>query len=138
MKYFIYPILLFVFSSCYKKINYTNELNTNLYDSLYSEGKWFNYEDYIVVGNPDDLNTMFRFTLKEGILPWSVKTLSVNVKVPGLPSKVIGAPESSNFGYIISNPQPGTEYCFTISVYTSDTNSVVSYLHPHTECVTYN
>lgn len=137
MKYIISIIGLFVLSSCLKKMNYTEELNTSLYDSTYSGEKWFEYINYKWVGDPNDLNTIFRFQLKEKILPWSVKAISVVIELPGYPTKIVNAPEKGKFGYIIFNPKESIEYCFTVSIYTADTNKVIKYLHPYTDCITY-
>ncbi|MFD1551979.1 hypothetical protein [Putridiphycobacter roseus] len=117
-------------------MNYTEELNTNIYDSIYSGEKWFHFENIYSYKKDSELVVNFKFRIEEDLLPWAVKWLNVNIDLLGSPSQK--SYTYTTFIYSMIDPEIGKTFCFTISIRTIDQNGDVILIHPYEECITYN
>lgn len=135
---FVLISAVFLFSSCLKKIEEADRLDTNIFDRGYKGGAWYNIVDYYQYSNPlgqirvkmafdipsanlpnlksSFINLAFRFDESED---WQNTTLELNNK----------GGYNGSFDLVINEDDV---YCLTLGIYLPDEDEVINYFE---ECV---
>jgi hypothetical protein len=119
-------VILFVSTSCLKKIERTDDLNTNIFDREYSGDIWYEVKNLAQVTN--DLGQI-RARFSGQIYPDKLPTLKpsaiyILAEGTGFTEQVIDLNQngSGNFPFSIDLPYVDglVEYCITLSIYDED------------------
>lgn len=130
--------VLLVFSSCLKKIEEADHLDTNIFDRDYTGGQWFNIVDYYQYSNElGQIRVKVVFDIPESNLPnlkssyfnlayrrgttelWQYAVLELNNK----------GGFNGSFDFITNEEHL---YCLTLGIYLPEEDAVINYFE---ECV---
>ena len=129
--------LIFLMSSCLKKIDGVDELNSNVFDKEYTGGLWFEIDDFYTV--LIDGQTRYKMEVlipKENLPSLKPSFLEVSCNVNEQDFGVVQAnlTSDSNFEFfLIVIPDGGTDYCLTMGIYLDDEELTIN---SFTDCTT--
>ncbi|UKN02284.1 hypothetical protein K6119_01965 [Paracrocinitomix mangrovi] len=132
MKHFIIAIsLIFLSSSCLKKIEEVETANTNIMDPDYAGGQWFVYDDvYTFTNSNNDQFVKLDFTIPAENAPKLKPTfIDLAVKVNGgnyIYTSVNINTQGDYDGSVAVVPQGETNYCVEIGVYVEEEDLVIN------------
>lgn len=137
MKRFAYILfMVFVASSCLKKIEGADNLNTNIYDVGYEGGQWFEIVDYYAYQNSDglDLVGVKAYVAPETTPDLKPSHLHVMYSLKGSDTTHVYSPikEDKSFEFWFSTtPDLSGSYCLTMGVFMEEDSTGINYF---TEC----
>lgn len=126
---FILP--LFLFTSCLKKIEEADQLNTNIFDRDYEGYIWFEIDEIYQYINTDGL-TKIRVDglIPRNRLPGLKPTfVTVSCDVNGQDFGIINAAQNIHGDYEVNldaTPDGSSSYCLTMGIYLEEDESVIN------------
>lgn len=131
--FFISVVLLF--SSCLKKIDGVDQLNTNIYDKEYAGDSWFIIDDMVGFLVDGQLRYKMKILIPKENLPNLKPTfIDVNCQVNSQDFGVNQAVLKTTGDYkldLVVVPDGGTEYCITMGIYVQEEDVTIN---SFTEC----
>ena len=123
--------LPFFFSSCLKKIEEVDELNTNIFDREYEGGQWFVVDDVFQLSNElGELKVRFEVVIpSESVPELKPSNIKVHAEGDGLDVTVYDFPLTGSGDYkaIVDLPYLGLiTYCIKLGVYIEDENAAIN------------
>jgi len=127
-------IILFIsilFSSCLKKIEEADNLNTNIFDKEYAGGCWFNVTDtYSYINGDGQTKIRIEAVLPESNMP-GLKPSSVAIycSVNDQPELLlnVGTDDNGNYPfYYDAIPESSNEYCLEAGLYLASEDSTIN------------
>jgi len=123
--------LIFVLTSCLKKIDKADNLNTNIFDKEYAGPCWFTIEDtYTYINGNGQTRVRTEAVLYEskmpGLKPSSVK---INCQVNDQQSILLNVITNYNGDYPFyydAIPESSNEYCFEAGIYLEAEDSIIN------------
>ena len=125
------PLLLLFVSSCLKKVEGVDEIDTNIFDREYAGDIWYNITDIEQVTNGvGQLKARLTITIPKSNLPGLVpSSIKIHAEGDGLAVTVIDFPlvSGGSFKQIIDLPYTGVgEYCIKLGVYLEEENAAIN------------
>lgn len=131
-KFLFFVVISFFLSSCLKKIEEVNHLNTNIFDKEYQGDSWFFIDDIYTYYN----NFGQQFVRVEAVLPEQNMpelkpnlifiSCSVNDGTKVIFNAHLDSDGSYPFYYDLPPLAPGSEYCLEAGLYLEEEDTIIN------------
>lgn len=124
-------------SSCLKKIDEMDNLNTNIFDPEYAGDKWYSIDDaYLYTNSFNDQYVRIEYSIPESavptIQPTGISIMSQCNNYPAEPDSAILSYKGHYEGVLQYLPDGSTEYCIDLGIYIWDKDTTINRF---SECV---
>lgn len=117
-------------SSCLKKIEEAESLNSNIFDPEYAGEQWYTIEDISTITINNDLKVRIEYSISESVVPTVQPTgFSITANCNNYPTEIDSAVlnyKGNYDGVLEYAPDGSSEYCLDLGIYLWKQDSTIN------------